>query len=291
MKFSCLFASLLVMSIAAAGPARAAEPLTGTLKKIKESGTITLGVRESSVPFSYLDGQNKPAGYSVDLCIRVADRLKTTIGTSNLVVRYVTVAPTARIPLLTNGTIDLECSTTSITQARMRQVAFSTPTFVVGTRILTKADSGVKDWDDLRKHVIGVAQGTNGEKTVNALAATSAFGGTRVLTFRDHAAGLLALETGRIDGYATDDIILFGLRSTARSKDQLIVTGKPLTFETFAIMMRRDDVDMRDAVDATLADLYRSPEIEALYQKYFSPLDIPMSEANATMYKIGGVTP
>ena len=268
-----------------------AEDLTGTLKKIKDSGAITLGTRESSVPFSYLDAQHNSVGYSVDLCLRVVERVKQTLGLPVLEVHYVTVAPAARIPLLTNGTIDLECSTTSITLARMRQVAFSVPTFVVGARILAETASGVKDWDDLRGRVIGVAQGTNGEKTVKALAGTPAFAGTRVLTFADHGAGLLSLQTGRIDGYVTDDIVLAGLRSKARDKDQLVVTGKPLTFETFAIGLRRGDPDFQLVVDGALADLFRSPEIDVVYEKWFSPLGVPMSDANTMMYKIGGILP
>jgi glutamate/aspartate transport system substrate-binding protein len=272
------------------GGARA-EDVIGTLQKIKESATITLGTRESSVPFSYLDAQHNPVGYSVDLCLRVVERVKQTLGLPALAVHFVMVSPAARIPLLTNGTIDLECSTTSITLARMRQVAFSVPTFVVGARILTETASGVKDWGDLRGRVIGVAQGTNGEKTVKAMANTPAFAGTRVLTFSDHGAGLLSLQTDRIDGYVTDDIVLEGLRAKARDKDQMVVTGKPLTFETFAIGLRRDDPDFQLVVDSALADLFRSPEINVVYEKWFSPLGVPMSDANTMMYKIGGILP
>lgn len=291
MKPSFVFGTALMTLIALLGSAHAADDLNGTLKKIKEAGFITIGNRESSAPFSFLNAENKPDGYSVELCGRVVERVKRTLGMPDLAVHYVTVAPAARIPLLTNGTIDLECSTTSITQARMRQVAFSVPTFVVGARILTKTDSGVKDWDDLRKHAVGVAQGTNGEKTLKALVATPAFAGTSVLTLNDHAAGLMALQTDRIDGYVTDDIVLYGLRQTAHDKEQLVVTGKPLTFETFAIMLRRGDPDFQLVVDSALADLYRSPDIEAIYQKWFAPLGVPMSEANTMMYKIGAVTP
>jgi glutamate/aspartate transport system substrate-binding protein len=280
--------ALLVCGIVSPGTA---EDLTGTLKKVKESGELTIGNRESSVPFSYLDANNQPVGYSIDLCNSVVDEVKKTIKAPDLRVRYMTVAPVARIPLLANGTIDMECSTTSISLSRMGQVGFSSPTFVVAARILTKSNSGVKDWEDLRQHIIGVPQGTNSEKTVKALAETPPFSGTRVLTLKDQAAGLLALETERIDGYVTDDIVLYGLRSTSRMKDQLVVTGRPLTFETYAIVVRRGDADFQLVVDSALSQLYRSPKIEAIYHRWFDPLGVPMTEANTYMYKIGSITP
>jgi glutamate/aspartate transport system substrate-binding protein len=274
-----------------AGSTALADDLTGTLKKIKDTGTITIGNRESSVPFSYLDEHGTPVGYTVDLCKRVVDEVKATLHLPDLKVRYMTVSPAARIPLLTNGTIDMECSTTNRTLTRMHQVAFSSPIFVIGGRLLTKADSGIKDWPDLRKHVVGVAQGTSTEQLVNALVATPAYAGTRVLTLKDHAQGLLALETGRVDAYATDDIVLYGIRSTSRMKAQLIVTGKPLSLDTYGIVLRRDDADFQLVVDTALSKLYHSPAIDALYHKWFDSLDIPMSEANRYMYDIGAPSP
>jgi glutamate/aspartate transport system substrate-binding protein len=271
--------------------ALAADNLTGTLKKIKEAGVITIGNRESSLPFSYLNQSNQPVGYTVDLCNAVVERIKQEIGAPNLIVKYMTVASAARIPLLSNGTIDMECSTTSISLSRMRQVGFSSPIFAVGTRILATKTSGVKDWDDLRQKAIGVAQGTNSERIVRELSETPAFKGTKVLVMRDQGAGLLALETGRVDGYVTDDIVLFGLRSTSRIKDQLVITGRPLTFDTFAIMIRRDDPDFRLMVDSALAGVYRGPDIARLYTKWFGPLEVPMSEANTYVYKVGAITP
>lgn len=284
-----LLAVLAVVSLA--GPMALAEDLTGTLKKIKDSGAVTIGNRKSSVPFSYLDENGKPIGYSVELCNRIADEVKKTLHMPNLVVRYMTVAPAARIPLLTNGTIDLECSTTDRSLSRMGQVAFSIPTFVIGGRILTKIGSGVTDWGDLHGKVVGVAQGTSTEQLVNALVATPAYAGTRVLTLKDHAQGLLALETGRVDAYATDDVVLYGLRSTSRIKDKLTVTGQPLSVDTFAIVLRRDDPDFEIVVDRALSELYRSPAIETLYHRWFDRIDVPMSEANKYMYQIGALAP
>ncbi|WP_052832974.1 amino acid ABC transporter substrate-binding protein [Bradyrhizobium sp. LTSP885] len=266
-----------------------AEDLTGTLKKIKDTGTVTLGTRESSKPFSYLDQDNQTVGFSVDVCRKVVDKIKIVTASPGLKIKYLTTAPSARIPLLANGTIDMECSTTSMSLSRMRQVGFSSPFFVVGARILTKTDSGVKDWEDLKGKVIGVPQGTNGEKTVKSLVETPPFKGTEVITFPDHAAGVLALETDRIDGYVTDDVVLLSLRDDARSKNQLAVVGRPLTFETYAIVIRRDDPDFKLVVDTALAELYRSGEIHDIYKKWFGPLDVPMSEANSYVYKIGGI--
>jgi glutamate/aspartate transport system substrate-binding protein len=280
-----------VASISLAGQPVLADDLTGTLKKIKDSGAITIGNRESSVPFSYLDEHGTPTGYSVDLCNRVVEEVKKTLSLPTLKVQYMTVAPAARIPLLSNGTIDLECSTTDRTLTRMRQVAFSVPTFVIGGRILTKIGAGIADWSDLHKKVIGVAQGTHTEQLLSALVATPAYAGTRVLTLKDHAQGLLALETGRVDGYVTDDVVLYGLRSTSRMKDQLAVTGKPLSVDTYGIVLRRDDPDFEIVVDRALSELYRSPGIEALYHKWFDRFDIPMSAENRCMYQIGSLGP
>jgi glutamate/aspartate transport system substrate-binding protein len=165
------------------------------------------------------------------------------------------------------------------------------PTFVIGGRILTKVGSGIADWNDLRAKVIGVAQGTHTEQLLNTLVATPAYAGTRVLTLKDHAQGLLALETGRIDGYVTDDIVLYGLRSTSRMKDQLTVTGKPLSVDTYGIVLRRDDPDFEIVVDRALSELYHSPAIDALYHKWFDRFDIPMSEENKCMYQIGALGP
>jgi glutamate/aspartate transport system substrate-binding protein len=290
MRFRAALLAFLA-SISLARPPALADDLTGTLKKIKDSGAITIGNRESSVPFSYLDEHGAPIGYALDLCNRVVEEVKKTLGLPNLKVQYMTVAPAARIPLLSNGTIDLECSTTDRTLSRMRQVAFSVPTFVIGGRILTKVGAGIADWSDLRAKVIGVAQGTHTEQLVNALVATPAYAGTRVLTLKDHAQGLLALETGRVDGYVTDDIVLYGLRGTSRVKDQLTVTGKPLSVDTYGIVFRRDDPDFEIVVDRALSELYRSPEIEALYHKWFDRLDVPMSDENKYMYRIGSLGP
>jgi len=183
----------------------------------------------------------------------------------------------------------LECSTTSISLSRLRQVDFSSPTFIVGSSILTKKNSGVQGWDDLVGKVIGVAQGTNGERSVKALVDTPKFKGTKVLTLKDHAAGILALETDRLDAYVTDDIVLYGLRSTSRMKDELVVTGQPLTFETFGIMIRRGDPDFRLLVNSALAEVFRGPKINEIYKKWFGPLDVPMSTENVTMFKIGAI--
>lgn len=280
-KYLCIVAMLACAAL----PAHAG----ATLDKIKSSGVITIGNREASIPFSFLDKNNSPTGYSVDLCARVVERLKKELSLPALEVRYMTVAPAARIPLLTNGTIDMECSTTSITLSRMQQVNFSSPTFAVAGRILTKSDSGVKDWADLNGKTIGVAQGTNNEKAVKELAAKPEYSNMKVLTLKDQGVGLLSVETGRVDGFATDDVVLYGLRSNSRMKDELVVTGTPLGFATFAIMIPRNDDDFRLVVNSALAEIFGSGEIKALYEKWFAPLDLPMSEANAVIYETGAI--
>lgn len=284
MSFNKFFSVIAIVACTAL-PAQAG----ATLDKIKSSGVITIGNREASIPFSFLDKNNNPTGYSVDLCAAVVERLKKELSLPGLEVRYMTVAPAARIPLLTNGTIDMECSTTSITLSRMQQVNFSSPTFAVAGRILTKTDSGVKDWADLNGKTIGVAQGTNNEKAVKELAAKPEYSNMKVLTLKDQGVGLLSVETGRVDGFATDDVVLYGLRSNSRMKDELVVTGTPLGFATFAIMIPRNDDDFRLVVNSALAEIFGSAEIKSLYEKWFAPLDLPMSEANAVIYETGAI--
>jgi glutamate/aspartate transport system substrate-binding protein len=282
---------VVALSVAPFTASCLASDLTKTLKKIKDAGVVTLGTRESSKPFSYLDQNNQTVGFSVDLCRKVVEKIKSVIGSPDLKIKFLTTAPAARIPLLANGTVDMECSTTAMSLSRMRQVGFSSPFFVVGSRILTKTSSGVKDWEDLKGKIIGVPQGTNSEKSVKSLVDTPPFQGTQVITFPDHAVGVLAVETDRIDAYVTDDVVLVALRNSARSKDELVVTGRPLTFELYAIVIRRDDPDFALVVDTALSELYRSGEINEIYKNWFSPLDVPMSEANSFVYKLGGIVP
>ncbi|MGK8233781.1 amino acid ABC transporter substrate-binding protein [Roseovarius sp. MS2] len=186
-----------------------AQDLTGTLAKINDSGEIVIGHRESSVPFSYLNDQQQPEGYSIDLCMKVVEEVEKTLG-KDIEVRYVPVNPKTRIALMANGTIDLECGSTTNNLTRQQQVEYLPVTFVTGTKILTRKDSGISSVADLDGKSIALAQGTTNERAVKAAVEAQGLE-VKILPVRDHAEGMLSLETDRVDAYSTDHILLFGL--------------------------------------------------------------------------------
>ena len=268
-------AACLVVLLAA-GAAQAQE-LTGTLKKIKDSGTITLGIRETSVPFSYLDEKQQPIGYSIDLCNKIVEAVKAELKMPNLQVKQVPVVSQTRIPLVANGTVDLECGSTTNTLTRQKQAEFSHITFIGGTRILAKAKSGIKEIEDLKGKTVSVSQGTTNERVLKSLSDKLNLG-IKVLNVKDHGEGFLVLESGRVDANVSDDIQLMGLRAKARNPSDYVVTGRLLSYEPFGIMFRRGDPDLKLVVNRTLSGLMRSGEINAIYDKWFTPLGAPMTE-------------
>ena len=203
-----LIAAAVVVGVSAP-VAMAQDNLTGTLAKIADSGTIVIGHRESSVPFSYLDANQKPVGYSIDLCMKVVEAVEAELE-MDLDVSFVPVNPKTRIALMANGTIDLECGSTTNNLTRQQQVEYLPVTFITGTKLLVRADSGINSIADLDGKAVALAQGTTNERAVKAAAADLGLN-IDVLPVRDHAEGMLSLETDRVDVYATDHILLFGL--------------------------------------------------------------------------------
>jgi ABC-type amino acid transport substrate-binding protein len=254
----------LVLALMASTGAQAAD----TLAKISASDKITVAYRESSVPFSYLNGPEKPIGLAVDITKAIADEVKSKLNKPKLEVAWMPVTSQNRVPLLQNGTIDLECGSTTNNVARGKDVAFSVNYFYTGTRILVKTDSGIKDYADLK-----------GKKI------TSTTGGTPLLVMRkyneqhqlnyeispakDHVDALLLLESGRVTAYAQDDIILFGLRINSKNPGALEVVGSPLQVEPYACMLRKDDPSFKALVDAVISGMMKSGEFERLYKKWF----------------------
>ena len=275
---------ILIAALFACATATAQE-LTGTLKKIKDSGTITLGVRETSIPFSYLDDSQKVIGFSIDLCMKVVDALKVDLAVPNLQVKQVPVVSQTRVPLVANGTVDLECGSTTNTLTRQRQVEFSHITFIGGTRLLVKVKSGIKEVEDLKGKTISVSQGTTNERIIKQLNEQKQLG-IKILNVKDHGEGFLALETGRVDANVSDDIQLLGLAASARSPKDYAVVGRHLSYEPFGLMFRRGDPDFKLAVNKTLSGLFRSSEIEKIYAKWFDPLGAPLSPTMKTAYSI-----
>jgi glutamate/aspartate transport system substrate-binding protein len=266
----------VAFTLLVAGSAGAQE-LTGTLKKIKDSGAISLGIRETSVPFSYLDDKQAVVGYSIDLCMRVVEALKAELALPNLQVKQVPVISQTRIPLVANGTVDLECGSTTNTFTRQKQAEFSSVTFIDGTRLLVKAKSGIKEVEDLKGRTISVSQGTTNERVIKQLSDRMNLG-IKVLNVKDHGEGFLVLESGRVDANVSDGIQLAGLRAKARNPSDYAVVGRSLSYEPFGLMFRRNDTDFKMFVNKTLAQLFRSGEIEKIYNKWFEPLGMPVND-------------
>lgn len=260
---------------------------SGTLSKIAKSGTIVIGHRESSVPFSYLDENQIPVGYSIDLCMTIVDAVAEELG-MELEVEYVPVNPQTRIALMANGTIDLECGSTTNNLTRQQQVEYLPVTFVTGTKILTRINSGINSVADLGGKVVALAQGTTNERAVTA-AVEAAGLDVKILPVKDHAEGMLSLETDRVDAYATDHILLFGLISKSRTPDDFVVVGDFLSFDPYALMVRRDDSAFELVGKKALAAVFRSGEINAIYAKWFDPLGVPADPLLQAAFRLGAL--
>ncbi|MBR1127994.1 amino acid ABC transporter substrate-binding protein [Bradyrhizobium iriomotense] len=268
-------ASLIILGSIGA-TARAAE-LSGTLEKVRNTGTITIGHREASTPFSFVDSNKQPAGYAVDLCLKIVDHVKTVLEKPDLAVRYAVVTPQTRIPAVVDGTVDLECGSTTNTLARQQQVDFSAIYFTTGTRLLTWKADKVRDIEDLAGKTIAVVSGSTNEKALKALIDDGRAKGTQLLPAKDYADGIAALEAKRADSFATDDIVLFGLLAKSDKKQDLEVVGRYLSYDPYGVMFRRGDPDFRLAVNRALARVFRSGEIARIYAKWFDPISVPMS--------------
>ena len=276
---------VLVLLLAVIATGAQAQELTGTLKKIKESNTIALGTRDTSLPFSYLDDKQQPIGYSIDLCNRIVEAIKSELNLPNLQVRHIPVISQTRVPLVSNGTIDLECGSTTNTLTRQKQVEFSHVTFIGGTRLLVKANSGIREVEDLKGKTISVSQGTTNERIIKSISEQKQLG-IKVLNVKDHGEGFISLETGRVQANVSDDIQLLALAANAKRPQDFAVVGRQLSYEPFGLMFRRGDADFKLMVNKTLSGLFRSGEIEKIYNKWFTPLGAPMSDMLRTAFAI-----
>lgn len=278
-----LLAVLSGLGIAVSG-AHAQEP-TGTLKKIRDTGTITLGVRDSSIPFSYLDDKQSYQGYSIDLCMRVVEALRKDLGLKNLNVKMNPVTSATRIPLMANGTVDLECGSTTNNLERQKQVAFAPTTFVTANRLLAKKSSSIQSLNDMKGKALVSTSGTSNLKQVTALNAQRQLG-MRIMAAKDHAEGFLMVETGRAVAFAMDDILLASLAASSKAPQDYTITKEALSVEPYGIMLRRDDPQFKKLVDTAIINVFKSGDINRIYNKWFmSPippknvnLNWPMSE-------------
>jgi glutamate/aspartate transport system substrate-binding protein len=247
-----------------------AADLYGTLKKVKDSGQIVIGHREASVPFAYIGPDGKPIGYSMDLCYKIVDKIKAELKMPDLKVKLVPVTPQTRIPLLANGTTDMECGSTTNNLTRSQQIDYLAITFITGTKMAVKKGSGIKEIEDLKGKSIGLALGTTNEKAIKQVAEQMKLD-IKYHMVKDHPQGWLALETGRVDAYATDDVLLYGLISKSKDPSKYEVVGRFLSYDPYGIMVRRDDSAMRLLGNTVLADLMRSGEMMKIYDKWFNP--------------------
>jgi glutamate/aspartate transport system substrate-binding protein len=249
-----------------------------TLKRIRDTGAITLGVRETSMPFSFLDAQKQPQGYSVDLCLRVAEAIKAELKMPRLDVKYLPVSSANRIPSLVEGKIDLECGSTTNTRDRQKQVAFAYTTFVAGIKMLARKTSNVNSIEDLRGKSVVVTVGTTSEKIIRAMNDERVLKIT-IIESKDHGESFKAVDDGRAVAFPMDDVLLYGLISQAKKPDDFAVVGKYLSVEPYAIMLRRDEPQFERIVNRALIDLFTSGEIRRIYAKWFATRDltVPLS--------------
>jgi glutamate/aspartate transport system substrate-binding protein len=282
MKHPILVAAL-VMAGVVAGSVQAQE--SPTLKKIKETGQITLGVRDSSIPFSYLDDKQSYQGYSIDLCMKIVTAVQKNLGLSSLNVKMNPVTSATRIPLMANGTIDLECGSTTNNLERQKQVAFAPTTFVTANRLLAKKSANIKSLDDMKGKTLVSTSGTSNIKQVTQLNSEKNLG-MNIAAAKDHAEAFLMVETGRAVAFAMDDILLASLAASSKAPADYSITPEALSVEPYGIMMRREDPGFKKVVDEAISNVFKSGDINRIYNKWFlAPippkgvnLNVPMSD-------------
>ena len=281
------FASAAALLCTLAAPASAQE-LYGTLKKVRDSKVFTIGHREASFPFAFYDDQKKPTGFAVELCTRIGEAVKQELKMPEIEIRYLPINAQTRIPLLTNGTIDIECGSTTNNLARQRQVDFTYSYYVTGGRLLASKASKIKEVEDLNGKVAGVAPGTSNEVVIKALIEQLKLS-LRLVTVRDHAEGMLALETGRIDAYVHDEVGQYALLAKSTQRDKFEVVGRLLSFDPYGLMIRRDDSAFKLVANRTLATIYRSGEVHSMFKRHFDPFGIPLTPAVDWTFKLNAM--
>jgi ABC-type amino acid transport substrate-binding protein len=259
----------LLAAVLLATPVSAAEP--DTLQKIKSSNTITLGYREDARPFAYTGDDGKPAGYSVELCTRIAATIARQLGLTNLQTKWVKVTPENRLTSVINGTIDLECGSTTASLSRQEQVDFSLMTFVDGGSLLVTDASGVSGIATLEGKKVAVVPGTTTEKALTMAIAKRGVK-TTVVQVKNHAEGVAALDNKTIDAYASDRTLLIGMGRTSKSPEKLSLVDEYFSYEPHGFVLRRGDAAFRLAVNRGLAGMYRTGEVAPIFEKYFGSM-------------------
>jgi glutamate/aspartate transport system substrate-binding protein len=278
---SAATASAVAAVLMTAGPVAHAQ----TLDKVKASGSIAVAYRESSIPFSYLDDKAQPTGFGWEICSRIVDEVKKATGRADLKVTTQAVTSANRIPLLVNGTIDIECGSTTNNSDRAKQVAFATNYFYTGTRLLVKAGSPIMSVADLKGRKVVSTTGTTNFRIMRALNDERKIG-FELIGAKDHAESQLVVASGRADAFAMDDILLYGLAASSANPREWTVVGESIQVEPYAIMLRKDDPTFKTLVDGVLARLMDSGEFEKMYMRWFqSPIPPKGVNLNAPMPK------
>jgi glutamate/aspartate transport system substrate-binding protein len=267
MKCLCMIGLALAASLSAGQVD--AEELTGTLRKIKETGTITIGYRDSSIPFSYLDDNQKPIGFAIDICYRIVDAVKSELKLDKLTIEFNPVTSSTRIPLLANGTIDLECGSTTNNADRLKQVAFTNTHFLTATRFVSKKSSNLTSIDDLKgKPVVSTSGTTNIKQLTEANAARHL--DINIIPAKEHAESFLMVETDRAVAAVLDDILLASFVAGSKDPDAYVISRDAFSRpEPYGIMLRKDDPAFKKVADSATAALYTSGEGLRLYDKWF----------------------
>lgn len=263
-----LAAAALVLPLLAVGPQVYAQAASDTLDKVRQAGAITLAYRESSIPFSYLDDKAQPVGFGHEICLQVVEDVRKAVGRPDLKVNLQSVTSANRIPLLQNGTIDIECGSTTNNSERGKQVQFATNYFYTGTRFLVKAGTAIKSLDDLKGKAVVSTTGTTNYRILRNLNEEKKLG-IDLLAAKDHAESALMVESGRAVAFGMDDILLYGLKASSQNPAALAVVGDPIQVEPYAIMLRLNDPKFKRLVDGTLARLMQNGDFGKLYAKWF----------------------
>ena len=277
MRLKTMFTAIAAIGLFA-GTAAAQE---GTLKKIKDTGTITIGHRDTSIPFSYYDDKQQVVGYAIDICMRIVDAVKTELKLPKLDVKFNPVTSATRIPLMANGTIDLECGSTTNNTERRERVAFTVPHYITGARYLVRTDSPISELKDFEKKRLVITKGTTPMKAI-AQANKERLLGIQIVEVPDHARGVEMVEKGAADGFAMDDVLLYGLKSDRPNPAALKVVGRFLTIEPLAIMLSKEDPEFKRIVDQEMKRLIASREAYAIYDRWFLQ-PIPPKSASLNM--------
>ncbi|MGE5491272.1 MAG: glutamate/aspartate ABC transporter substrate-binding protein [Actinomycetota bacterium] len=286
LALSALLAAVLAL------PLLAQAQESPTLKKIRDAGTITLGHRESSIPFSYYDEKQQVIGYSQEMMLKAVDAIKQDLKLAKLDIKLMPVTSANRITLVQNGTVDIECGSTTNNLERQKQVGFSTSIFVIGTRLLTKKDSGINDFPDLAGKNVVTTAGTTSERLIRKMNEEKKMG-MNIISAKDHGEAFLTLETGRAVAFMMDDALLYGEMAKAKRPGDWKVTGTPQSREAYGCMLRKDDPGFKKVVDAALVKAMTSGEAEKIYAKWFmNPippkglnLGMPLSDDMKALYK------